>query len=135
MIAAFVIGMETNDTKTAQFDFGVDDSKIMGAVSLKHFVGYSMPNNGRDRSDATIAPWIMERICVPPFRAGMSGGSIMINSGSVNGVRSHENWNMLTDLLRNQLQFTGLAVSDWNDVWKLSGNLVDVGGKLAARFA
>src|SRR5262249_6875967 len=41
------------------------------------------------------------------------------NSGSINGVPGHVNHHILTDILRNELHFTGIADSDWEDIKKL----------------
>jgi beta-glucosidase len=43
----------------------------------------------------------------------------MINSGNVNGIPGHANHHYLTTILRKELNFTGLTVSDWNDVKRL----------------
>ena len=43
----------------------------------------------------------------------------MVNSGSVNGVPGHASHRMLTDILRGQLHFQGVVISDWQDVENL----------------
>ena len=43
----------------------------------------------------------------------------MANSGSVNGEPVHASHYLLTELLRDQLGFEGVVVSDWEDIWKL----------------
>ncbi|MFK7601675.1 glycoside hydrolase family 3 protein [Deinococcus sp. SM5_A1] len=91
------------------------------AATLKHFVGYGSPGLGRDRANAEISQRALHELYLPPFRAGIRAGamSVMANSGSVNGVPVHASQNILTDLLRGELGFRGLVVSDWNDIDRL----------------
>jgi beta-glucosidase len=91
------------------------------AATLKHFVGYSAPENGLDRTPARISDIEMREQHLAPFRAAIEAGaqSIMINSGEVNGVPAHASSYLLQDVLRDELGFEGVAVSDWLDVKKL----------------
>ncbi|MEM1072183.1 MAG: glycoside hydrolase family 3 N-terminal domain-containing protein [Planctomycetota bacterium] len=96
------------------------DSLVLAATA-KHFVGYSEPRTGRDRTPASIAHQDLEDIFVLPFRMAVDAGvrSIMVNSGEVNGVPVHANPVLLTDLLRDDLGFEGVVVTDWEDIGKL----------------
>ncbi len=90
-------------------------------VTGKHFLGYGMPLSGKDRT----ASWIPERqlreIFLPPFRAAIDAGvrTMMVNSGEINGIPVHASRELLTDLLRGELGFHGVIVSDWEDIIKL----------------
>ncbi|AFZ66638.1 glycoside hydrolase family 3 N-terminal domain-containing protein [Deinococcus peraridilitoris] len=91
------------------------------AATLKHFIGYSVPQNGRDRQPAQISRESLQRVHLPPFQAGMKAGAatVMINSGALNGEPAHSSRGLLTELLREELKFPGLAVSDWEDIARL----------------
>ena len=91
------------------------------AASGKHFLGYSVPLSGKDRTTAWIPERELREIILPPFRGAIDAGlrTIMVNSGDVNGVPIHASHAILTDLLRTELGFTGVAVSDWEDIRKL----------------
>lgn len=91
------------------------------AVCAKHFLGYSDPRTGFDRSPAYIPPQRLREIFVPPFRAAVDAGveTFMINSGEIDGVPVHANPALLTDLLRRDLGFKGVVISDWDDVMRL----------------
>lgn len=91
------------------------------AATLKHYVGYSDPESGRDRTPARISDIEMREHHLPPFEDAVEAGakSIMINSGEVNGVPTHASSYLLQDVLRDELGFEGVAVSDWLDVKKL----------------
>jgi len=88
------------------------------AATAKHFVGYSAPDSGHDRTDATIPLAELQDIHLPPFAQAIDAGAqtVMINSGSVNGEPVHASRHLLTDVLRGQLGFKGVTVSDWQDV-------------------
>ena len=88
------------------------------AVSLKHFLGYSASITGKDRTHAWIPERQLRQHYLPPFEAAVAAGakSIMINSGDINGIPVHARKDILTDLLRGELGFEGIAVTDWSDI-------------------
>ncbi len=87
------------------------------AACLKHFVGYSYPNSGRDRTPAWIPERQMKQYFLPPFETAIKEGAltVMVNSGDVNGIPGHINYNLLTEVLKKEWGFEGFAVSDWED--------------------
>jgi beta-glucosidase len=111
MGAAFVRGLEGSDVS----------SQDHVASSLKHYMGYSLPLTGRDRTPAWIPENYLREYFLPSFEAGIKTGArtIMINSGEINGVPGHVNHHLLTDILRSELGFQGFVVSDWEDIKKL----------------
>ncbi|MEM9822454.1 MAG: glycoside hydrolase family 3 N-terminal domain-containing protein [Bacteroidota bacterium] len=88
------------------------------AACMKHFLGYSMPITGKDRTQAWIPERQLREYFLPPFRAAIEAGAatIMINSGEMNGIPVHANPRILIDLLRKDLCFEGIVVSDWEDI-------------------
>ncbi|MFT6746831.1 MAG: beta-glucosidase [Glaciecola sp.] len=98
---------------------GDDVSKIQNVAScMKHYVGYSKPSTGWDRTPALIPNIELREYYLPQFKAAIEAGAktIMINSGEVNGVPTHVNEYLLKDVLRDEFGFEGLAVSDWEDI-------------------
>lgn len=93
------------------------------AACLKHYVGYSFPTTGHDRTPALIPEITLREYFLPPFAAAVKAGarSVMVNSGEVNGIPGHVNRFLLTDVLRGELGFRGVVVSDWEDIKKLAG--------------
>lgn len=91
------------------------------AATLKHFIGYSQPQNGHDRTGAQLSLRSIRETFVPSFQSGVDSGvaAVMANSGSVNGVPVHASRFLLSDLLRGQMHFTGPVVSDWQDIQSL----------------
>lgn len=108
------------------------------AACGKHFLAYSLPRSGKDRTPTQIGPAELHDIFVPPFRAAFDAGvaSVMVNSGEINGVPVHASPDILTGLLREQMGFQGLVVTDWEDVGKLAAiHRVAENEKDAARLA
>ena len=104
-----------------QFVKGVQNplgSKDKLAVSIKHYMAYSDPKTGHDRTDAWIPENYLREYHLPAFRAAVEAGArtVMVNSALINGIPTHINKHMLTDILKNELGFTGFIVSDWQDI-------------------
>jgi len=99
---------------------GLSDSRSVAAC-MKHFLGYSAANSGKDRTSAFIPDHVLRDVFLPPFREAVKAGArtVMINSGDINGVPVHASSYVMKDLLRKELGFTGIAVSDWEDIIKL----------------
>src|SRR4029078_1327682 len=94
---------------------------VFVAATAKHYIGYSMPLSGKDRTTAWIPDRDLREIFLPSFRAAIRAGirTVMVNSGDVNGVPVHASRQLLTDLLRTELGFTGIVDSDWEDIVRL----------------
>ncbi len=88
------------------------------ASCLKHFMGYSMPLSGHDRTPAWIPERELREYFLPSFTAAVQAGAktVMVNSAEINGVPVHANKHILTDILKTELQFKGFVVSDWQDI-------------------
>ena len=88
---------------------------------LKHYVGYSYPLNGKDRTPAWIGERALREYFLPTFAAGVLAGSptVMVNSGEVDGIPGHANYQYLTTILRGEMGFKGFTVSDWEDIIRL----------------
>lgn len=101
---------------------GSDYSKPDKAPTcMKHYTGYGFPLNGKDRTPAWIGEKTLREIYLPSFEAAIKAGSptIMINSGEIDGIPGHANYHLLTEILRDELKFEGIAVSDWEDIVRL----------------
>ena len=111
MGVAFTRGLEGTDVS----------SQTAVASSLKHYMGYSFPLTGRDRTPAWIPENYLREYFLPSFAESVKAGArtIMVNSGEINGTPGHINHHILTDILRGELGFDGFVVSDWEDIKKL----------------
>lgn len=104
--------------KAYEGDNNLADRKNHIAACLKHFMGYSQPLSGKDRTPAWIPDHFLHEYHLPSFAAGIDAGahSLMVNSGDINGLPMHANEAILTGLLKNKLKFEGFIVSDWQDI-------------------
>lgn len=94
------------------------------AATAKHFLAYSDPKYGWDRGATDISEQALYEFHVPSFKAVIEAGvkTVMINSGEINGEAVHASHRILTELLRDELKFKGVAVTDWEDIIRLYKN-------------
>jgi beta-glucosidase len=91
------------------------------ASCMKHYLGYSASRTGKDRTPIYLPEIEMREYYLPQFRDAVKAGSstIMINSSEINGEPVHASKYLLTDVLRKELGFEGLIVTDWEDIKRL----------------
>jgi len=94
--------------------------KTHGASCLKHFLAYNS-NSGKDRNPLEISVRELKERHAASFQQAIDAGakSIMISSGIINSLPVHANYEILTQLLRNEMGFKGLLVTDWADIENL----------------
>lgn len=88
------------------------------ATSVKHYMGYSQARTGKDRTPAYISEPELREKCFAPFKACVEAGAltIMVNSGSINGLPVHANRELLTGWLKEDLKWDGMLITDWSDI-------------------
>lgn len=91
------------------------------AACVKHYAGYSMPFNGKDRTPAILDERTLRQVILPPYEAAVHAGAptVMINSGEISGVPGHANSWLINDVLKREWGFRGFVVSDWEDIKRL----------------
>ena len=99
-----------------------DDPNHLGrynvATSVKHYFAYGAPFTGKDRTPAYVSPQMLREKYFEPFKAAIQAGAltIMVNSGSINGMPVHASYEYLTKWLKEDLQWDGMIVTDWADI-------------------
>ncbi|WP_010521461.1 glycoside hydrolase family 3 N-terminal domain-containing protein [Aquimarina agarivorans] len=88
------------------------------ATCIKHFVGYGSTVTGRDRTPSIIPDRVLQQFDLPIFKAAIDAKakSIMISSGEINGTPVHASKKLLTTILKEQLGFQGMVLTDWQDI-------------------
>jgi len=91
------------------------------ASCMKHYLGYSASRTGKDRTPIYLPDIEMREYYLPQFRAAVQAGAstLMVNSGEINGTPVHASKYLLTDVLRKELGFRGVTVTDWEDIIRL----------------
>lgn len=87
-------------------------------TSTKHYFAYGAPWSGKDRTPAYVSPQMLREKYFEPFRAAAMAGTLtmMVNSGSINGVPVHASYEYLTKWLKEDLNWDGFLVTDWADI-------------------
>jgi beta-glucosidase len=87
-------------------------------ATVKHFAGYSESINGHDRAQAELPIRYLEDTFLPSYAGAIKAGAgtVMVDSGPVNGVPATASHFLLTTLLRDRLGFKGVVISDYADV-------------------
>ena len=102
--------------------FQGDDPNHIGeynvAACMKHYMGYGVPVSGKDRTPSSISRSDMREKHFAPFLAVVRAGalSVMVNSGVDNGMPFHANRELLTEWLKEDLNWDGMIVTDWADI-------------------
>src|ERR1700730_12007227 len=96
------------------------DLKVTATV--KHFAGYSQSINGHDRLQAELPIRYLQDTFLPSYAGAISAGAgtVMVDSGSVNGIPATASHYLLTTELRDRLGFKGVVISDYGDVGALA---------------
>lgn len=105
---AMVKGFEGNDV----------GSKYNVASCMKHYIGYGSTTTGKDRTPSIIPERVLRQFDLTIYQAAIKAGakSVMVSSGEINGTPVHASKYLITDVLKKELGFQGVVVSDWKDI-------------------
>lgn len=106
------------------------------AACAKHYVAYGAPQGGRDYDGADISERSLREIYLPPFDAAVKAGvmSVMSSFNDLNGIPVSGNERAIRGILRGELGFEGVVVSDWESVEELVNHSIASDGREAARL-
>lgn len=92
-------------------------------ATAKHYIGDGGTTNGVDQGNTEVSERELRKIHLPPFREAIDRGvgSVMISFSSVHGVRMHAEKYLITDVLKKELRFSGLVISDYNAINQIDG--------------
>lgn len=90
----------------------------------KHFVGDGATTGGKDQGNVLYDEATIRAKHLPGFIDAIKNGvgSIMVSYNSINGSKMHGSKYWITDVLKKELGFTGIVVSDWNGIDQLPGD-------------
>lgn len=99
-------------------DFDTGESANTVIATAKHFPAYGEPVRGEDTAPVEVSEYLLTSVFLPPFVDAIEAGvnSVMPCYNAVNGEPAHGSRQYLHDLLREDLEFSGTVVADWNGV-------------------
>lgn len=107
------------------------------AACAKHFLAYGAVIGGRDYNTANLSEPLLRNVYLPPFEAAFKAGAatVMTSFNELNGIPASGNEFLLKQLLRDELNFDGFVVSDWNSVTEMIDHGYASNEKHAAELA
>ena len=104
--------------------FQGDDLAMPGniAACAKHFAGYGASESGRDYNSTNIPENELRNVHLPPFKAVIDAGvaTLMTSFSDLDGVPATANELLLKRVLRDEWDFDGAVVSDWESIRQLA---------------
>jgi beta-glucosidase len=96
-------------------------------ATAKHFLGDGGTTGGTDRGDTQVDEPTLRSLYLPPYKAALALGvqSVMISFSSWNGLQMHANRRLITEVLKQEMGFDGIVVSDWDAVTLLPGSFTE----------
>lgn len=85
------------------------------AACVKHFAGYGAPTAGRDYNTVELSERTFREYYLPAYQAGVDAGAAMVMTSfnTVNGIPATGNRPLMRGVLREELGFDGVLISDW----------------------
>jgi len=103
--------------------FQGDDLCEPGAIAAtaKHFAGYGAVESGRDYATTNIPETKLRNVYLRPFKAAVDAGvsTLMTSFSDLNGIPATANEFLLRQVLRDEWNFGGVVVSDWDSIRQL----------------
>jgi len=120
--AAFIRGAQGE----AGTDAYLDSDHVL--ATAKHYIGEGYTKYGTNQGDVKMSDEEFDQLLhdslLEPYKAAVDAGvrTVMVSYSSVNGLKCHENSYLINDVLKGELGFTGLVVSDYNGIQQVSGS-------------
>jgi beta-glucosidase len=124
--AAFIDGLQRTDGDSP---FSAPTDRL---ATAKHFVGDGAAEWGTstsgdfiiDQGDSSLDEAELRRVHFPPYQAAIDAGvrTIMVSFSSWQGTKMHGNRYLLTDVLKGELGFDGIVLSDWAGIDQIPGD-------------
>src|SRR5690606_34831952 len=102
---------------------GLQDGTPAVLSTAKHYLGDGGTEGGEDQGDTRLSEAELRAIHLPPFEAAVERGvgSVMISFSSWNGAKLHGHQYLITSVLKGELGFDGIVVSDWEGIDQIDG--------------
>lgn len=113
MASAMVRGYQGKDNQLTE--------KGKLASCLKHFAGYGAPQGGRDYNSVELSLRTLREDYLPAYKAAIDAGCelVMTSFNTLDRIPSSANRWLIQDVLREEMGFDGVVISDWAAVSEL----------------
>lgn len=111
---------------------GVKDNEYMSGDAIiacaKHFIGEGYTEDGVNQGDVKMTEAEFDELLsmgvLDPYKACVDNNvlTVMPSYNSIDGLKCHENKHLLTDVLKEQLGFKGMVISDYNAIEQCRGS-------------
>lgn len=104
----------------------LDETHVLACA--KHYIGEGYAKDGVNQGNIDMTPEefdaLLQSGVINPYTQALDEGvrTVMVTYNSMNGLKCTENKHLIQEILKDQLGFTGLVVSDYNAVQQLSGS-------------
>lgn len=92
------------------------------AACVKHFAGYGASESGKDYNTTNIPENELRNVHLRPFKAALDAGAatLMTSFSDLDGIPASANEFLLDTVLRQEWDFDGFVVSDWDSISQLA---------------
>lgn len=107
------------------------------SACIKHFAAYGAVTAGRDYNTVELSEHTLREFYFPAYQAGINTGAgmVMTSFNTVNGIPATVNKWLMRDVLRKEMGFDGVLISDFAAILETIDHGCAVDGKDAARKA
>lgn len=100
----------------ANYVIGVQENGV--AATAKHYVAYGIPEGGINIAPAHVGEREIREVYLEPFEKCIAAGvkAVMPSYNEVDGIPVHASKKLLRDILRDELGFQGVTISDWGGI-------------------
>lgn len=122
---------------------GGDDAEGLGertdhvAACVKHFAAYGAAMGGRDYNTVDMSERVLHDMYLPGYKAALDAGAAMVMTSfnTVDGIPSTGNKHLMRDILREEMGFDGVLISDFGAVKELIAHGVAADETEAAKLS
>lgn len=107
------------------------------AGCIKHFAGYGAPEGGRDYDNVELSERTFREDYLPAYQAAVEEGCVMLMTSfnSLNRIPSSGNQWLMRKVLREEMGFEGVVISDYSAVDEMINHGIAQDSKEAAKLA
>lgn len=107
------------------------------AACVKHFAGYGAPTAGRDYNTVELSERTLRDDYLPAYREAVDAGAAMVMTSfnTLDRVPSSGSRKLMREILRDEMGFDGVVISDWAAIEEMCKHGVAGDKKEAAQMA